>query len=282
MLSISSAELFRRGTEGIYPFVVDEKTGWRWYPEDSITNAAGVTLEQAKKERVTRYQRQLLAGAEADKRTKKDKEESVGVTPSANFVKYNADAAKKVFAALANGKTPLECVTQLGVHPHIVKKIAIDFADLSGGFFVSESARLQIEKLPLQGELPITGVDHLLAILKASLGIVIPCGKCGKQRARVCLDCTPEVASNLGYNPMALMQQMMSGGMNGGALQSPAGASSTQPSTVPANGVANGGVVKEKKPPPKKYDPKAAVEALYATKEEEIPESEKEEAHADE
>jgi hypothetical protein len=67
-----------------------------------------------------------------------------------------------------------------------VRLIASDYADLKESIILSSAVMREIEKLPLEGNMPFKNERDLLDAIKAA---VTPCSSCGKQERAVCKQC---------------------------------------------------------------------------------------------
>ena len=180
LLAISLSELKRRSLDGIYPFYVDKK-GWRWYSEATLRSLSTVVVP----ERVNG--RALLR--EEKKRLEASGTYPVNVRPQEPAVVYDQEIAAKVFARLKKGEPTVDIVIELSIHPEIVDEIAKVYQRMSKTLHLDNAHRTALEKLPLQGELPITDGDHLIRVLTQSLLAPNPCVSCGHDKARVCARC---------------------------------------------------------------------------------------------
>jgi hypothetical protein len=191
ILGISRVELHRRGDDGIYPFLLDEEKGWRWYPELELRKLIGLAPRSTRSSVRSSQDGRTDEGtgvrsSQDDPKSPSNSRPKQHVVPTV-IRSYTAETAKLVFCALKIGKTMIDIVTETGLHPMAVRAIAQDYADMKGDIIVTDVIRKKIEQLPLQGEIPIKTADQLLAILEKSL--YATCSKCGKHPARVCTVC---------------------------------------------------------------------------------------------
>jgi hypothetical protein len=100
---------------------------------------------------------------------------------------YNRQDACRVFEMLQEGKPLDQIVTALGLHPHMVRASAADFAAMNHSFVIRGHVMEQINKLPLDGVFPIETDMELLEILKVvSYGT---CTLCQKKPRSICRHC---------------------------------------------------------------------------------------------
>jgi hypothetical protein len=200
LLKISKTELYRRSKEGIYPYVIDEDTNWWWYSELKLREITGeIPLGPPKKKRgrPPKIVQNLPVPKKSIGRPSKKPSDSHlnGASSAAGFRGnltgpiYNGETAKLVFGELEKNQSAVQIVLTLGIHPEIVKTICASYADLKGGLLLTMETKQAIEALPLQGELPITSCSHLIKVLQKSIGVPIPCARCGTQKARLCVGC---------------------------------------------------------------------------------------------
>ncbi len=117
---------------------------------------------------------------------------------------YTAADAKRAFelmaAVEAQGRPHEEaleaCVTILGIHPAAVVAISQSRHQLQKGCFVSAEVLAKINRLPLDGPMPIVNEADLLEVLEAlARGTEVPCTHCGKGLRSVCAGCYRRAAA---------------------------------------------------------------------------------------
>lgn len=185
ILNLSQSEVTRRATEGVYGPLQDHR-GWFWFDRAKLEVVSGREIKA----------NQILEDLQPDAvaAPHEDAKKKSHATQINGKVSYNGDEAKIVFMELKTGKNIEEIVIEQSLHPHVVLAIAQTWHQIKGGVLLTREVLAAIEKMPLQGELPITTPEGLVKVLTSSLGGT-PCAKCLKHKARVCLDCgkQPEI-----------------------------------------------------------------------------------------
>lgn len=165
ILGISMTELKRCEGDKIYPFEIDPETGWHLFDPHVLIKMA---RRAGGEERAKPY---LEAAAE------------VVIDRSGD---HTPDNAKKVFAALRDGKKPVEIVIDLGVLPEVVRNISAQYFDFDGGLYLSRASMEKIGKLPMTGAVDLDSEEEFVATIARSLANIAGCAKCKKRPARVC------------------------------------------------------------------------------------------------
>ena len=184
LLNISVSEMKRRASEGIYPYYTDHR-GWRWFAENELRALSTiVTDDDVMRRRLDEKLRRA---------SKPGPNDPVAVVPPLALkpltAGYSDETAQKVFAKLEEGARPIKIVIELGVNPETVDALSKIYARMNSSILLDNELKSAIEKLPLQGELPIVDGSHLLKILQKTLAMPSPCARCGNQKARICTGC---------------------------------------------------------------------------------------------
>lgn len=96
--------------------------------------------------------------------------------------------ASQVFTALQQGKTPIEIVIELSMPPDVVRVLAENHADLSGGLMLTKIHLDAIAKLPGIVSWAAPTPDDFVNMLRDTV-VGVPCAKCQKRPAQVCMAC---------------------------------------------------------------------------------------------
>lgn len=110
-----------------------------------------------------------------------------------SIVDFTGKDASTVFRALREGKALDDIVIEHAVHPHIVKAAAEAFAQLRGCLFLPAEFVRELEKLPIDGEFPVTSSDALAEMLRSAL-VENSCTECNRKTRKVCLGCARTLA----------------------------------------------------------------------------------------
>lgn len=108
-------------------------------------------------------------------------------------VDFTGKDAATVFKALREGKALDDIVIEHAVHPLIVKAASEAFAQLRGSLFLSAEFLRELEKLPIDGEFPVTSSEALAVMLRDAL-VEGACGECKRKTRKVCLACARNLA----------------------------------------------------------------------------------------
>lgn len=108
---------------------------------------------------------------------------------------YTAEEAAKVFTELDKGKSEVQIVEQLKVHPRAVRAIAADYLEMKGAIVLTAATLKQVNMLPLDGNFPLaTEQDVYEVLVNASKEL---CTACGKKPKRFCQQCAIALARKL-------------------------------------------------------------------------------------
>ncbi len=105
---------------------------------------------------------------------------------------YTPEEAGRVFEALDNGKTLIQCVKECGVMPLAVEALAVVHARMSGFLFVGKESLDIINQLPLEGTFPLQGEQDLVDVLKKAASDV--CKSCNTRARVFCKGCAIKAA----------------------------------------------------------------------------------------
>lgn len=103
-------------------------------------------------------------------------------------LEYTSEDAVKVFRALNAGKDAITTVLETGVHPRVVEAAALDWARMNAGFLMTKEYLDIINKLPLEGNFPVTTPEGLIELLRGAAADVA-CTTCGLRTRSVCTPC---------------------------------------------------------------------------------------------
>lgn len=108
-------------------------------------------------------------------------------------VEYSGEEASTVFRALHAGKTLHEIVIENTLHPAIVEAASRAYAHLQGGLYLTGKYMAELEKLPIDGEFPVSGGEQLVEMLREAL-TETACAECKRKARKVCLGCARSLA----------------------------------------------------------------------------------------
>lgn len=113
---------------------------------------------------------------------------------------YTSEEAAKVFNALDEGKTLVQCVKECLVLPSVVLLLAEAYALLTGALFLDKATVDAINILPLEGTFPLKGQKDLLQVLVTASGDT--CKTCNVRGRVLCKPCALKVASKASRDPL--------------------------------------------------------------------------------
>jgi hypothetical protein len=119
--------------------------------------------------------------------TMRDKPDGNMMTPGMAAISYTGEQASMVFAALREGKSIDECIIDLKIIPAIVKALALEYASIKGALFLPGDVVTAINRLPLDGPMPITKAEEVLAVLTRAADP--KCVECDKRYPILCKHC---------------------------------------------------------------------------------------------
>lgn len=103
-------------------------------------------------------------------------------------VNYRAEDAKKVILLMKAGRKLDDIFLGTDVHPRAIKAIVVDYKDLAGAVVLSREMMVLVNKLPLQGAMPITEPEDLYESIKLALDAGV-CRSCRSLPAETCRGC---------------------------------------------------------------------------------------------
>lgn len=178
-LGLTVAELRRREQDGIYPMHIDRR-GWHWFSEAELKALFSNGISKAVKGFPEVKYKPL------GEQLKKPEKRSASTESGAQD---DSEDAKKIFAEMKKGTHPTDIVLDLGLSPHVVRRVTAIWREMREQIVFTDAQRIDLEKLPLQGEFPVRSSEHLLEMLKKTFATPTLCGRCGKGKARICVDC---------------------------------------------------------------------------------------------
>lgn len=113
---------------------------------------------------------------------------------------YTPDEAARVFDALDEGKSLVQCVKECLVLPATVELIAAAYARLTGAMFLSKKTMDVVNGLSLEGTFPLRGEDDLLAVLQTAAKDT--CKTCNTRSRVFCKPCALKVVTKAMQNPL--------------------------------------------------------------------------------
>lgn len=175
ILGITVTELRRREKRASYPFVLDD-AGRAWYDEQALRRIAGDERDAA----IRRNSGELPLRSAPKPLTQRV---------------FSAALASQVFEALRKGKSPVDIVVEMQVHPEDVIAIQEVHARVTGGLYLTPAHLDQLAHLPLRAWPPKTPEQFVLS-LRASMELDLKrCAKCGRAHARLCGACAGRLGS---------------------------------------------------------------------------------------
>ena len=113
---------------------------------------------------------------------------------------YTPEEAARVFDALDEGKSLVQCVRECMVLPAIVELIAIAYDRLTGGMRLSKATMDVINGLSLEGTFPLRGEADMLAVLQTAAKDT--CKTCDTRARVFCKPCALKVVTKAMQNPL--------------------------------------------------------------------------------
>lgn len=101
---------------------------------------------------------------------------------------YRAEDAERVILLMKAGRKLDDIFLETKIHPRAIKAIVVDYKDLAGAVVLSREMMVLVNKLPLQGAMPITEPEDLYESIKLALDAGV-CRSCRSLPAEACRGC---------------------------------------------------------------------------------------------
>lgn len=119
-----------------------------------------------------------------------------GVLPAhGDVAPYTSEEAARVFTELDKGRSPVQIVEMLKVHPRAVRAIASDYYDMKECIVLTPATIARMNRLPLDGAFPLTTEADVFAVMENAAKE--QCLVCGKAPKRYCQPCAVRMTHKL-------------------------------------------------------------------------------------